>query len=160
MLYHWYVTPENIAMISKNKASDRCWKCGEAKGTFHDMWWLCPKVKKFWDMVYTELRKIFKINLLKSPELLLLGLKLENIDSKDRTALWYLHCKTVETKYKPKKEDWIVSFSQIIEMDKLTRRLRQQDQQEFLNCWNKVKLYMRKKWANTKNLRVSEWMNE
>lgn len=33
---------------------------------------------------------IFKVNISKSPELILLGLKLETIDFKDRTALWYL----------------------------------------------------------------------
>lgn len=34
MFYRWYITPEQIVRISKDKFSALCWKCGKEKGTF------------------------------------------------------------------------------------------------------------------------------
>lgn len=41
-------------------------------------------------MVYEVLLKIYKTKIVKFPELMLLGLKLEIIDRENRSSLWYL----------------------------------------------------------------------
>lgn len=80
---------------------------------------------------------------------MLLGLKMEAIDQEDRVSLWYLlvaariqYAKLWKRKIIPKKEDWTLSLLHIIEMDKLTKKLRMQDQKEFEECWYKVTLYI------------------
>lgn len=35
MFYRWYITPELIVKSSKMEISDKCWKCGNEKGTFY-----------------------------------------------------------------------------------------------------------------------------
>lgn len=74
MFFRWYVIPEKIVCMANLKIQDRCWKCGKERGTFFHMWWLCSKVKKYWDSICMEMGKNFKYNLRKTPELVLLGL--------------------------------------------------------------------------------------
>lgn len=45
----------------------------------------------------------------------------------------------------------------IIEMDKITKKIRLQSPMDFENCWHKVKLYIEKEWAESKYLRVFDW---
>lgn len=58
------------------------------KAHFFHAWWLCEKAKEYWDIICVELEKIYKYKLRKIPELILLGLKFENIDLIYR--VWYL----------------------------------------------------------------------
>lgn len=90
MYYRWYMTPERVALMSKSKVSDRCWKSGQEKGTFYHMRWLCTKAKRYWNVFFAEIVKIFKGTIPKPLELVLLGLTLENIEISDRNAVWYL----------------------------------------------------------------------
>uniref|UniRef100_A0A670HP09 Reverse transcriptase domain-containing protein n=1 Tax=Podarcis muralis TaxID=64176 RepID=A0A670HP09_PODMU len=56
MIYRWYMTPVKLAKIY-HLSDNKCWKCKEAEGTFFHLWWTCPKVKAFWEMIYNELKK-------------------------------------------------------------------------------------------------------
>lgn len=85
---------------------------------------------------------------------MLLGLKLEDIDKRDRVSIWYLitaariqYAKLWKQKEVPKLEDQILSWMNIIEMDKISRKLKLQNQKGFEKCWAKVKLYVEKSWA-------------
>lgn len=65
-----------IARNSKGKFLDKCGKCEKEKGTLFHMWWMCPLAKKNWDLVFVEMTKIYKTKLVKSLELMLLGLRM------------------------------------------------------------------------------------
>lgn len=128
------------------------------------MWWSCPKARKYWSMIYEELLKIQKIKIVKLPELMLLGLKLDEINVKDRTSMWYLltagrilYASLWKQEEAPNLERWIINLMNIIEMDKITRKLRMKDQSEFQNCWQKVKDYITNNWIDKKFLRVFDW---
>lgn len=51
------MTPEKIAHMGKVKASNKCWKCKDEKGTLYHMWWKFQKAKQFWDEIYKEFFK-------------------------------------------------------------------------------------------------------
>lgn len=92
-------------------------------------------------MIFSELTKTYKSRLVKLPELMFLGLKMESIDKKDRVSLRYLitaariqYARFWKQTNLPKLENWIISWMNIVEMDKIARKLRMQNQQEFMNC--------------------------
>lgn len=88
-------------------------------------------VKQYWNKIYKEILRIYKFSIPKSPEMMLLGLNLESITYNDRISFWYLltatrlqYAKLWRQKQTPTIKDWIYSVRQIIEMDKLTRKVR------------------------------------
>lgn len=164
MFYRWYITPDIIAKTSEGKYTDRCWKCEQEHGTFFHMWWTCPIAKKFWEMIYYEIVKIYKIQFEKATELWLLGLKMEDFDRKDRVSVWNLitvarlqYASLWKQKKIPTVESGILSWLDIIEMDKYTKKLRLQSQVDFQECWEKVKLYVERSWGIKRYLNVFEW---
>lgn len=95
------------------------------------MWWLCREAKKYWDMICTEIEKIYEYKIRNFPELILLGLKFEEIKPKDRVSLWYLttaarieYAKCWKQKQLPTVENWLISLINIVEMDRITKRIR------------------------------------
>lgn len=94
----------------------------------------------------------------------MLGLKFEEIEPENRVPLWYLtmaarvqYAKYWKQKQLPTVENRVVSLLNIIEMDKIVKRLRAQTQQEFENNWCKVKSYFENNWAVRNMLKVFEW---
>lgn len=82
-------------------------------------------------MIFAELLKMYKSKIVKLPEMILLGLKLESIDQENRVSLWYLlsaariqYASFWKQKKIPKLENWITSLVNIIEMDKIIKKLR------------------------------------
>lgn len=77
---------------------------------------------------------------------MLLGLNMEKIKVDDRAALWYLLI-TARIKFAkywrqeriPKIEEWQQSIIQLIEMDKLTRKLREEESERHKRNWKKKK---------------------
>lgn len=117
-------------------------------------------------MVCNELGKIydFGFKLKETPELILLGLKLEEVNAKDRTSLWYLttaariqYAKFWKMKQIPSLENWITSLVNIVEMDRITKKLRMRPEKEFENDWSKVKKYFENNWAIKNWTKVFVW---
>lgn len=46
-------------------------------------------------------------------------------------------------------EDWRQSVIQIMELDKITRKIKEQGMEKFEQDWEKVKVYFEKKWDVT-----------
>lgn len=67
-----------------------CQKCKHKEGSFYHLWWGCKKMKKYWSEIHTEVQKILQYDILKCPEIHLLGLKLEEFVKEDRVILWYM----------------------------------------------------------------------
>lgn len=56
-LARWYRTPVKMAQIS-SEANDKCWRgCGQ-RGTFLHLWWTCPIIKRFWELVAPWIKKM------------------------------------------------------------------------------------------------------
>uniref|UniRef100_A0A670KI73 Reverse transcriptase domain-containing protein n=1 Tax=Podarcis muralis TaxID=64176 RepID=A0A670KI73_PODMU len=88
MIYRWYMTPVKLAKIY-HLPDNKCWKCKETEGTFFQLWWTCPRIKAFWEMIYNEMKKVFKYTFLKKPEAFLLGMVGQLVLKKDRTFFMY-----------------------------------------------------------------------
>ncbi|CAI5767565.1 Hypothetical predicted protein [Podarcis lilfordi] len=86
MMYRWYMTPVKLAKIY-HLPNNKCWKCNETEGTFYHLWWTCPRIKAFWEMIYNEIKKVLKWTFPKKPEAFLLGIVGQLVRRKDRTFL-------------------------------------------------------------------------
>lgn len=83
----------------------------------------------------------------------LLRLGMEMTNSRDRVLLWYMitaarlifaqHWKQEKI---PETWHWIQKMMPMIEMDKLTRKSREQGADGFYEDWNKFKDYMEENW--------------
>lgn len=148
MLYRWYLTPAKLAKIyrSENKT---CWKCGEVEGDLYHMWWQCNKVKVFWEAIYNELKKVFKYTFPKRPEAFLLGIMGKEIKNEDKkiflyatTAARIMLAQNWKIETIPNISDWQVKMINYAELDRLTGRIRDQDDQKFQKNWSKFWKYI------------------
>lgn len=94
-----------------------------------------------------------------------LGLNLESLPKQDRISMWHLltaarlqYAKLWKQKVVPSLENWIQSVIQMIKMDKLTWKIREQDPKGFIENWGKVKDYMEVRWNVKGFLRVFDWI--
>lgn len=160
MIYRWYMTPKKLARIDRTH-SNRCWKCKKHEGSLFHMWWTCSKARKFWTKIHKKLQQILKIKINKNPTFFLLGIDLREIDKEDRTLTWYsivaarlTYAKYWKTEKIPKTSEWMEKLMYLAEMDKITKKLREQNDEKYKNDWIKLKKYTEKKWKS-KNLSIS-----
>lgn len=127
----WYKTPEKLKRINP-KFPKTCWKCHENEGTMYHQWWGCKKAKKYWNMMHENIVKVLGYEIVKLPELYLLGLKMENIPTSDRTVLWYiilaariLYAKFWKDEATPELYEWKTKVIYISKMDKYKEAKRE-----------------------------------
>lgn len=151
MIYRWYHTPVKLAKIYKLKEK-RCWKCREVEGDLYHMWWSCCKVRGFWELVYNELKKILKYTFPKKPEAFLLGMVGKEIKKEDKTLFLYattaariMLAQNWKLEVIPNISDWQVKMINYAELDRISGRLRDQDEQKFHDNWKKYLMYMESK---------------
>uniref|UniRef100_A0A670ICH5 Reverse transcriptase domain-containing protein n=1 Tax=Podarcis muralis TaxID=64176 RepID=A0A670ICH5_PODMU len=141
MVYRWYMTPVKLAKIY-HLSDNKCWKCKEAEGTFFHLWWTCPRVKAFWEMIYNELKKVFKYTFPKKPEAFLLGIVGQKVLKKDRTFFMYattaariLIAKHWKTQDLPTLEDWQTQLMNYMELAEMTARIRDLGEEAMEEDW-------------------------
>lgn len=140
-----------LAKIYKLK-DKRCWKCREVEGDLYHMWWSCCKVRGFWELVYNELKKILKYTFPKKPEAFLLGMVGKEIKKEDKTLFLYattaariMLAQNWKLEVIPNISDWQVKMINYAELDRISGRLRDQDEQKFHDNWKKYLMYMESK---------------
>uniref|UniRef100_A0A670K5X3 Reverse transcriptase domain-containing protein n=1 Tax=Podarcis muralis TaxID=64176 RepID=A0A670K5X3_PODMU len=150
MIYRWYMTPVKLAKIY-HLSDNKCWKCKEAEGTFFHLWWTCPKVKAFWEMIYNELKKVFRYTFPKKPEAFLLGMVDQKVLKKDRTLFMYattaariLIAKHWKTQDLPTLEEWQTQLMDYMELAEMTGRIRDLGEETMEEDWKKFKDYLQK----------------
>uniref|UniRef100_A0A670IW01 Reverse transcriptase domain-containing protein n=1 Tax=Podarcis muralis TaxID=64176 RepID=A0A670IW01_PODMU len=150
MIYRWYMTPVKLAKIY-HLSDNKCWKCKEAEGTFFHLWWTCPKVKAFWEMIYNELKKVFKYTFHKKPEAFLLGIVGQRVSKKDRTFFLYattaariLIAKYWKAQELPTLEEWHTQLMDYMELAEMTGRIRDLGEEAVEEDWKKFKDYLQK----------------
>uniref|UniRef100_A0A670K4W9 Reverse transcriptase domain-containing protein n=1 Tax=Podarcis muralis TaxID=64176 RepID=A0A670K4W9_PODMU len=150
MMYRWYMTPVKLAKIY-HLSDNKCWKCKEAEGTFFHLWWTCPRVKAFWEMIYNELKKVFKYTFHKKPEAFLLGIVGQRVPKKDRTFFLYattaariLIAKYWKAQELPTLEEWHTQLMDYMELAEMTGRIRDLGEEAVEEDWKKFKEYLQK----------------
>ncbi|CAI5777053.1 Hypothetical predicted protein [Podarcis lilfordi] len=150
MIYRWYMTPVKLAKIY-HSPNNKCWKCKENEGTFFHLWWTCPRIKAFWEIIYNELKKVFKYIFLKKPEAFLLGIVGQLVPKKDRTFFMYattaariLFAKYWKTQDLPTLEEWQMKAMDYMELAEMTGRIRDQGEESMEEDWKKFKDYLQK----------------
>lgn len=93
--------------------------------------------KKNWTKIYSKIQKKSKMKIYKRPELFLLGIDLRKYEM-DKTLLWYmvvaariLYAKYWKGDKIPNTSEWIEKLIFFSEMDKITKKVREQKGVEF-----------------------------
>uniref|UniRef100_A0A670IGH0 Reverse transcriptase domain-containing protein n=2 Tax=Podarcis muralis TaxID=64176 RepID=A0A670IGH0_PODMU len=149
MIYRWYMTPAKLAKIY-HLPDNKCWKCKETEGTFYHLWWTCPKIKAFWEMIYNEMKKVLKSTFLKKPEAFLLGIVGQLVPKRDRTFFMYattaariLIAKYWKTQDLPTLEEWQMKVMDYMSLAEMTGRIRDQGKETVEEEWRKFKSYLK-----------------
>lgn len=100
------------------------------------------------------MQRILKTKRPKRPELFLLGIDLQQIDKADRMIIWYMivaACVVYAKYWKQTRisstTEWLNKLLFYAEMDKLTRKLREQNEVEYKEDWQKLEKYLTKRWG-------------
>uniref|UniRef100_A0A670JM19 Reverse transcriptase domain-containing protein n=1 Tax=Podarcis muralis TaxID=64176 RepID=A0A670JM19_PODMU len=149
MIYRWYMAPVKLAKIY-HLPNNKCWKCNETEGTFYHLWWTCPRIKAYWEMIYNEIKKVLKWTFPKKPEAFLLGMVGQLVPRKDRTFFMYattaariLLAKYWKTQQLPTLEEWQVKVIDYMGMAEMTGRIRDQGSETVEEDWKKFKIYLK-----------------
>uniref|UniRef100_A0A670HPA6 Reverse transcriptase domain-containing protein n=1 Tax=Podarcis muralis TaxID=64176 RepID=A0A670HPA6_PODMU len=147
MFYRWYLTPVKLARMYGS--CNKCWKCKEKEGSFYHMWWECQKVKKFWESVYNELKKILRYTFVERPEAFLLGMVGREIKKEDYRLFQYataaarvLIAKNWKVEGLPTLEEWRYKLLEYAEMDRLSGKIRYIKDQRFVKDWESFTKYL------------------
>uniref|UniRef100_A0A803T5W2 Reverse transcriptase domain-containing protein n=1 Tax=Anolis carolinensis TaxID=28377 RepID=A0A803T5W2_ANOCA len=130
MFYRWYLTPQKLSNFYK-KTSNKCWKCGDQVGTFFHCWWTCKKAEKYWKEIHQKIQEMLHIKVELDPKYFLLGmLNVENDKNKEIlfnyliTAARITYAKDWKKKETPELSSWLNKVLDIMNMDKLTYLLK------------------------------------
>ncbi|XP_062834402.1 EF-hand calcium-binding domain-containing protein 14 isoform X1 [Anolis carolinensis] len=148
MFYRWHFTPKKLGSINKTNCT-KCWKCRDAEGTFHHMWWTCKFARKYWNMLHEYTQKILGNNLPKLLEIFLLNISKIQPGSNDEKILTYLStaARIVYARYwkqnkSPEFEEWLIKVAEI-KTDRLTFLMaKQQGRPRIETDWNKVERFL------------------
>uniref|UniRef100_A0A671XN45 Reverse transcriptase domain-containing protein n=1 Tax=Sparus aurata TaxID=8175 RepID=A0A671XN45_SPAAU len=146
-LIRFFITPkiQNKYLL----ASQPCWrKCGATNVDHSHVFWLCPKIIKFWEDAHLNIVRILDYDISKSCVLLYFGNMTGNVVLKeDRYLLKILlaACKKAITRkwYKPDpptQDDWLKIVNEIYVMELLTHKIRTQEEQ-CREKWEKWTVY-------------------
>lgn len=69
LLDRWYLTPKLLGRMFPY-LGDNFWKCNQEDADYLHMWWGCPRVHRFWNMVGETLSQIIGANIPMDPRLM------------------------------------------------------------------------------------------
>ena len=139
----YFITPKIRARVQTKQQP--CWRlCGNINVDHEHIFWNCPKISTYWDDVWLEIKTILRYEIPKTNVVLYLGnLTHDNTQGEDMylvkillaaskkaiTRLWY-------KPEPPVREQWLGIVEEIFVMEKLTHKLRLQEDL-FLEKWEK-----------------------
>ena len=123
LLTRWYRVPTSLARIFPN-VSDRCWRgCGQ-RGTLLHIWWECPVLRPFWDMVTKHVSEGLGVDIPVHPKHFLLHVHSTSLSRYKGSALPHLlnaakrlipiHWKSSQA---PSEQDWLGKVMEIMEAE-------------------------------------------
>lgn len=147
-LIRFFITPK---IRNKHTSLPQpCWRsCGDVNTNHSHVFWLCPKIAKFWEDVHSVIGKVLGYAVPKSCTLLYLGVITGNVLKEDRYILKIMlaACKKAITRkwYKidpPLQDDWMTVMDKLHIMEQLTYRIRIQEDQ-YCQKWEKWTEYIK-----------------
>ena len=151
ILHRAYITPQRLHKMNPD-TPELCWHCGE-RGSLIHLLWQCPQIKQFWAGVQNILCTILRVNVSICPEVCLLGLKLDGIESKALQHLLSLAFLSVKRiilmNWKIRKlncfclDQWLKDFIDLIMMEQAAIPLLESYRDKGLNIlWSSVREYV------------------
>lgn len=150
MLYRWYMTPTKINLIYKS-GKRNCWKCNKTEGNHYHCWWTCHKAKEYWKRIQQMMNEILQVEIPLKPELFLLnmiGIALNKKIEKYTKIILYmvtsariLYATYWKKPQTPTNEEWLIKLRENMDMDILTKIMKNESPNEVENDWKCLKEY-------------------
>lgn len=125
LLSRWYRCPLLLHQIYPN-VSDLCWRCHSAKGSLLHIWWECPSVHNFWDMILQLHTRATGVTIPNTPQITLLSILPGSYKSIKKGLLrhWLTAARAViprhwRSAHAPSLTDWILEMDHIERMETL-----------------------------------------
>ena len=147
-IFKTYLTPVCLNKMSSDY-SPLCNRCKLALGTYPHMFWFCPKIKPFWQLIHNQIEKILKVKLRKSPLLYLLGADPNVIMSSAHRKLFDLFrfvakkCILIlwKTDDTPSEHMWMAQIMSLLPLERLKYET-QNKADVFLEIWTPILDYI------------------
>lgn len=91
ILYHWYQTPDLLHYIYSS-ADHWCRRCNKDIGTLYHIFWTCPLIIPYWQMVHSLLHSIFVSWMPFNPKTFFLGLPSSYLSKLARKLCTCVNC--------------------------------------------------------------------
>lgn len=88
-MHRWYLTPYHISKFVPG-ASPECWRKCENKGTLLHVLWSCPRIKRYWTLVFQTIEQITGFKATYCPGMALLSLEIVLIPAPLRNIVSHL----------------------------------------------------------------------
>lgn len=125
LMSRWYRVPTSLKVMYP-LASDICWRCNSAKGTYIHIWWECDVLFPFWTHIFQIYTEIYDKPLTPSPAIALLSILPGTIKSQKHNLLKFFlsvgrqliprHWKTTTP---PSLMEWVNEMNNAMHMEKM-----------------------------------------
>lgn len=145
----FFITP-NIQSKFKISFIPDCWRsCGEKNANHSHIFFFCPLLKSFWQLIITTIMKIFQIKQALESKSIILGISPTEVTSEiDRYLYRILRIAALKQITRnwlkptpPSFNNWKSTVNNIQEMERITYRIRNQEP-EYQRRWNRWSKYM------------------
>lgn len=140
----FFITPNVLSKINKSTTSE-CWrKCGEMRANHSHIFFFCPGLAGFWQLIMDKMKSIFKFKNRLNPINIILGKSppelTQEIDKYLYRILRTAALKQITRNWlkplTPPHQKWKETVQEIMEMERITFRIRNKES-EFNKRWNK-----------------------
>lgn len=147
-LVRFFITPLQKRHLGQGTA---CWRlCGSNEAHHFHIFWDCPTLTPFWQMIHKHLEAIFDVTIPFVFSMLFMGnFQFEGWNWADRKMMMILMVaskKSITRKWlkpdPPTEEDWLDVLYDIYKMEKITFSIRLQSE-KFVRIWNKWFAYVK-----------------
>uniref|UniRef100_A0A8C5QKS0 Reverse transcriptase domain-containing protein n=1 Tax=Leptobrachium leishanense TaxID=445787 RepID=A0A8C5QKS0_9ANUR len=140
LLSRWYLTPTRLHAIYPDVSPD-CWRCQGHRGTFLHIWWDCPIIRSFWEVVWTYIKEVTDLDLPFHPMVALLHVIPLSVDKYVKSVAVHLlnAARALIPRYwkqtsPPTIFDWIDRVEYVRELEELHYTL-EQDFDTYFRTW-------------------------
>ena len=133
----FFKTPLLTARAGTTPTSE-CWRqCGEQVGNHTHIFWTCPKLRRFWNIVFNDINRVFDTQLPHDFKTAILGIIPTGFEGRKNIYLLQILLtaakKTITINWlgahPPTRDQWLSKVKEIRDMERITYLLRLQKEQ-------------------------------